>query len=417
MGSWSFDSRSNGSCNLTADMVFANERDKCLARAVLAMSAMKIIDRYLFRQLAGPVLVAIGALTLVTMLGQSLGQLDLIVERGQSAWTLAKVTVLALPQVVTLILPIGVLVGALMALNRLHSEHEIVVCYAGGMSRWRVIDPAMRLAVLAALLALASNLFVQPAAMREMRRDLHAVRADLAAVLVREGEFVEGAPGLTIYTQRVDQNGLLRNLFIHVDRPGGATLYDAAEGRITTLEGRPVIILSEGSSSEFSGAGVLNYLSFDDYVVELGPYAVDPEPLHYKESDRWLSELLFPNPANEWEAGNRLRLMAEAHARLASPLYVIAFMAVALSSVLGGSFSRTGYARRIAAAAAIAITVRLLGFAALSACSTNAWLNILQYALPIGLAWFALRPLFRQRIRRFVEIGAGRNAAFEGGVP
>ena len=86
--------------------------------------------------------------------------------------------------------------------------------------------------------------------MREMRRDLHGVRADLAAVLVREGEFVEGAPGLTIYAQRVDQNGLMRNLFIHVEKPDGATVYDAAEGRITSLVGRPVIILCEGSSAE-----------------------------------------------------------------------------------------------------------------------------------------------------------------------
>ena len=416
MSSWSLGSRPGGYSNLTADMAFANERDKCLARAVLAMTAMKIIDRYLFRQLAGPVLVAIGALTLVAVLGQSLGQLDLIVERGQSAWTLAKVTALALPQVVTLILPIGLLVGALLALNRLHTEHEIVVCYAGGMSRWGVIDPAMRLAVLVALLALASNIFIQPASMREMRRELHGVRADLAAVLVREGEFIEGAPGLTIYAQRVDQNGLMRNLFIHVEKPGGATLYDAAEGRITELEGRPVIILSEGSSSEFSGGGVLNYLSFDDYVVELGAYAVQADPLHYKESDRWLAELLFPDPTVEWEAGNRLRLLAEAHARLATPLYVIAFMAVALSAVIGGDFSRTGYIRRIAIASAIAITVRLLGFAVLSACSSNGWLNVFQYLLPIALAWFALRPMFKQRIQRFVEIGSGRQLSMPAGA-
>lgn len=389
-------------------MAFAFGRDKCLARARPAMSAMKIIDRYLFRQISGPVVIAIGALTLVAVLGQSLGQLELIVERGQGAWTLAKVTALALPQVVTLILPIGVLVGALMALNRLHSDHEIVVCFAGGMSRWRVMNPAFRLATLIALAALASNLFLQPIAMQEMRRELHAVRGDLAAVLVREGEFVEGAPGLTVYAQRVDQNGLLRNLFIHVERPDGATLYDAEQGRITNLDGRPVIILSNGSSSEFTGSGVLNYLSFDDYVVELGSYAVSPDALHYKESDRWLADLLFPDLGNDWEAGNRLKLLAEAHARLSAPLYVFAFMAVAIAAVLGGSFSRTGYSRRIASAAALAIAVRLLGFAAVSACGSNAWLNIIQYLLPLALIWFAMRPMFRQKIQRFVEIGAGR---------
>ena len=140
-----------------------------MPRAAFARNAcMRIIDRYLFRQLAVPVVIAVGALTLVALLGQSLGQLDLIVERGQDAWTVAKVTVLALPQVVTLILPIGVLVGALLALNRLHSEQEIVVCYAGGMSRWRVIDPAIRLSVLVALVAVISYLFILTAGLRVM---------------------------------------------------------------------------------------------------------------------------------------------------------------------------------------------------------------------------------------------------------
>jgi lipopolysaccharide export system permease protein len=250
--------------------------------------------------------------------------------------------------------------------------------------------------------------------MQEMRRELHAVRADLATLLVREGQFVEGAPGLTIYAQRVDQNGLLRNLFIHVERDQGATLYDAEEGRISELDGRPVMILSSGSSSEFSGEGVLNYVSFDDYVVELGSYAVSSGPLHYKESDRWLSDLLFPNPGNEWETGNRLKLLAEAHARLSGPLYVLAFMAVALAAVLGGSFSRMGYSRRIAIAASAAIAVRLLGFAAVSACGSNAWLNIIQYLLPLGLLWFSIRPMFRQKIQRFVEIGSGRQFGLKG---
>lgn len=378
---------------------------------------MRIIERYLFRQLAVPVLMAVGALTLVALLGQSLGQLDLIVERGQSAWTVAKVTVLALPQVVTLILPIGVLVGALLALNRLHSEHEIVVCYAGGMSRWRVISPAMRLAVLVALAALISNLFIQPAGMREMRREIHDVRADLATILVREGEFVQGAPNLTIYAQRVDQNGIMRNLFIHIERGDGATLYDAATGRITELDGRPAMILNEGSSSEFSGAGVLNFLSFDEYVFDLTPYAVEPGPLHFKESDRWLTELFFPDPDNEWEQGNREKLFAEGHARLASPLYVIGFMAMALAAVIGGPFSRTGYGRRIAAAAVISITVRLFGFAVLSAAGSEAWLNVLQYLLPLGLIFFGLRSLFRQKTTRLGTVrmgGATARPAFGG---
>ncbi len=60
----------------------------------------------------------------------------------QSAWVFLKITVLYMPQLINMIMPIALFVAALVALNRLHTEQEIVVCFAGGMSRWRVISPA-----------------------------------------------------------------------------------------------------------------------------------------------------------------------------------------------------------------------------------------------------------------------------------
>src|SRR4029450_5820307 len=137
---------------------------------------MRLIDRYLLRQLLGPVALATLALTAVALLSQSLSGLDLIVNQRQSALVFLPVTVRAIPQLVTLVLPIAVFVAALVALNRLHTEQEIVVCFAGGMSRWRVISPAMRLACTIAFLALVMNLFVQPAAYRAMRQELFQVR-------------------------------------------------------------------------------------------------------------------------------------------------------------------------------------------------------------------------------------------------
>ncbi|WP_370545487.1 LPS export ABC transporter permease LptF [Caulobacter sp. 17J80-11] len=371
---------------------------------------MTLIERYLFRQILGPILAAVAALAAVALLSQGLRGLDLIVERGQSAWILIKVTALALPQLMTMILPIGVFVGALLSLNRLHTEQEIVVCFAGGMSRWRVISPAVRIAVFAALIALAVNIWVQPLASRTMREQLYAARTDLAATLVKEGEFVQASKGLTVYTQSIDQNGLLKNLFISVAGPDGQTVYTAQEGRITKNEGKPVLLMRYGSSQEFAKNGVLNFLSFDEYAFDLSPYMKNDIYLRYKTSDRWLHELFFPNLQDQWEQRDQLKLLAEGHARLSAPLYNITFMALALAAVVGGGFSRVGYGRRIAGAAGIAAVTRIVGFGILAACEDSAWLNILQYLVPAVTAWFAFRALFRQRVNRYVPVASDQGA-------
>ena len=366
---------------------------------------MRLIDRYLLRQLLAPTVMATAALTAVALLSTSLAQLDLIVRQRQSALVFLEVTLLAMPQLVNMVMPIALFVAALVALNRLHVDQEIVVCFAGGMSRWRVISPALRLASTITVLALFLNLWVQPAALRMMREVLFEVRTDLAATLVRPGEFTEPSPGLTVYAQSIDNGGLIHNLFIHQSKDNGAaTTYTADEGRMIKLGPKPVLMMHKGSTQEFSRTGVLNFLSFDDYPFELSSLVNSSELVHYKPSDRYLHELLFPDLTQDWEKRNYEKLLAEGHARLSTPIYNLTLMCMALWAIIGGGFSRLGYGRRIAAIAALAAVLRIFGFVVEAASENTAWLNVLQYAVPIlGAAW-ALRALFRQPVSRFIDI-------------
>ena len=366
---------------------------------------MRLIDRYLLRQLLGPTLLATAALTAVALLSTSLTQLEIIVSQRQSALIFLKVTLLAMPQLINMVMPIALFVAALVALNRLHVDQEIVVCFAGGMSRWRVISPALRLAGAMAVLALSLNLWVQPAALRAMREVLFDVRTDLASTLVREGEFTAPAPGLTVYAQSVDNGGLIHNLFIHQAKDdGGATTYTADEGRVIKRGGKPVLEMHKGSTQEFSKTGVLNFLTFDDYPFELSSFVSTSELVHYKPSDRYLHELLFPDLSQDWERRNRDKLLAEGHARLSTPLYNLTFMCFALWAIVGGGFSRMGYGPRIALIAAVAAALRIVGFVVEAASENDAWVKILQYLVPISGTIWALRGVFRQKVSRYIDM-------------
>ncbi|MFM1961134.1 MAG: export transporter permease LptF [Pseudomonadota bacterium] len=364
---------------------------------------MRLIDRYLLRQLVAPTLWAIAAATGLALLSTSLTQLDLIVAGGQNALVFLKATALAMPQLINMVLPVSVFVAALVTLNRLQTDQELVVCFAGGMSRWRVIAPALRLAAVLALASLVINLWIQPASHRAMREVLFEVRTNLVSALIREGEFTQPAPGLTVYAQSVDRNGQIRNLFIHRAKDdGGATTYTADTGRLVMKDGEPILRLFRGSTQELSPDGVLNYLTFDDYPFELKQFIRSEERIHYKPSDRFLHELLFADLTQDWEKRNHLKLLAEGHARIATPLYNLTFMGLAVWAILGGTFSRLGYGRRIAIAGGVAALSRILGFISVSAAESEVWLNVLQYAIPLGTLAWALRAVFRQRPTRFV---------------
>ncbi|MBU4433394.1 MAG: LPS export ABC transporter permease LptF [Alphaproteobacteria bacterium] len=379
---------------------------------------MRLIERYIFRQLLGPTLLAAAALAALALLARSLSEFDILISQRQSALIFLKIIMLALPQLLNIVLPIALFVAALVALNRLHTEQEIVVCFAGGMSRWRVISPAIRLAVFATLFSLVIGLWVQPWSARLIRETAFAVKTDVASTLVQPGQFTEPGPGLTVYAQSIDRNNLIHNLFIHQERSdGGASTYSSREAVIATRHGAPVLVMLKGSNQQFSNAGVLQYTSFDEYTFDLSSLFQSDELLHYKIADRYLHELVFPDLSQDWEQKNRAGLLAEAHSRFAGPLYNIALMAMALAAVIGGPFNRMGYGKRIAAVGAAAAVVRIAGFGVQAACEDNVWLNVLQYAVPVAATWWGLSQIFRQKVSRYVAISRRKAAYAAQGKP
>ncbi len=377
---------------------------------------MRLIERYLFRQLLGPTLLATAALVALALLARSLSEFDVLVEQRQSALVFLKIILLALPQLLGIMMPLALFVAALVALNRLHTEQEIVVCFAGGMSRWKVISPAMRLAVIAALVSLVSGLWLQPWSARQIRETAFNIKTDVASTLVQPGQFTEPGPGLTVYAQSIDRDNKIQNLFIHQELPnGGASTYSSREAEIATRRGEPVLIMRHGSNQQFSREGVLQYTSFDEYTFDLSSLFHSDELLHYKIADRYPHELFHPDLTQEWEQRNKDKLLAEGHSRFAGPLYNIALMAMALAAVIGGPFSRMGYGKRIAAVGAAAGIVRIVGFGVQAACEDSTWMNVLQYMVPLAAMWWGMSQIFRQKVsaRRAAKL-ARTNPAWTG---
>src|SRR5579871_121775 len=148
---------------------------------------MSLIEDYLHRQLLAPTVQATLALSGIAILSEALSAIGLVLNQRQSPLVFAKVILLAMPQLIVLILPVAVLVAGLMSINRLHRDNEIVICFSSGMSRWRVISPALRLSASVAVLSLVITLWVQPLCYRALRDTLLSVKTDLLTTMIRPG--------------------------------------------------------------------------------------------------------------------------------------------------------------------------------------------------------------------------------------
>jgi lipopolysaccharide export system permease protein len=359
---------------------------------------MNKLQRYYFWQTLPVFLLIMAGLTLVALLSQSLSQLDLLFERGQSAGTFLGISLLATPQIMSVIVPVGLFAATASAYTRMHQDNEIIIAYASGWTQWRVAAPAFRLAVVATIIALAINLFVQPVALREMRERLFAIRSDFASMMVREGEFRSTSEGLMIYAQKVDRTGIMTGMIIADSSSGSVpVVFIAQTGTIAKPAAGPVLVLRNGSIQRKLPDGALDVVGFSTYVFELQGFADENLELFYKPSDRFLSELLSPDMTHYWDREHVGDLYTEANRRLAAPLLSLAAVALALLAVLGGSFSRQGYAKRIGWASVGLVTMLLAFSGLLPAASSQPILAVFLYIIPLAVVFFATTQM-RHRI-------------------
>ncbi|MFC7290202.1 LptF/LptG family permease [Hirschia litorea] len=355
---------------------------------------MDRFQQYLFGNVLRTMVAIVGGLVLIALLTQGLTQIDLIVENRQSALTFLYVSVLAAPQVVGLLLPIALFVAAISTLNRAHRDSEIVVAQAAGMSRLQIASPVLRIAAFAAIIHLCINLWVQPASYREMRETLTSARTDLAATLVKPGEFNSPAHNLTVYVGKSLGGGELRTLLISDSRdPDASTTYIARTGAVTEVEGVPAILMRNARVQKVDANGQLWDGTFDQYIYELAAFMDSDTSYVLKASDRFLAELFYPDQNNFYDRDNADKFLAEGHSRLALPLMNMFMAMLAVVAVLGGDFSRRGYQRRISIATGIGLFVQLLALASSSIGEDDPSLNIIQYAVPI-LSFSVLAFLF-----------------------
>lgn len=345
---------------------------------------MTLLQRYVWRQALWPLLIALCALAVLALLTQSLSTIDLIVENRQSALVFLKVTVLALPQLIAIILPLAVFMAILYALNRLNVDSELVVAKATGVSPAQIASPALRLATMAMIVHLVFNLLIQPLSFRQMRETLLQVRTDLASQMLRPGEFITPTPGLTVYAREILQSGEMADVMIYDERSGLEPLTHAARrGRIIRDGGQTLLALTDGNIQTLTETGSMDLIKFERHVIDLSEIMAMDTTLRLKTSDRFLHELLRPDKRELANKKVYNTLLAEGHARLSAPIYNIALALLALAFLVRGEYQRMGYGRKIAICAVVGFVIRLSGFALTAAAEGDPALNVAQYGLPI----------------------------------
>ncbi len=345
---------------------------------------MPRLSTYILKQLIGPVAMFAFLMTCVIWLTQALGLLDLIINRGQSATTFVYLTILIIPTLLVIILPLALFFGSLYALNRLSSDSELVVMASAGFSRAQLAVPTIAAAVIVMALTYACGFYFMPAGQLAFNAKVVEIKANVGAALLSEGTFNTNIKGLTVFIRSIDNDGVIHGALVHDNRNEKAPVtYLAESGRLVQTPAGARLVLVDGTVEQSTKRGArLSVLKFARYPFNLEQFANKTQISERNTNPRFMDELLNP-PAN-LDRKTRNAYLAEAHNRISMPLYCLAFALIALAAVTRGRRGRGANLLRLTLACFAATGLRIAGYGVLGLAEATPALSVLFYLLPLA---------------------------------
>src|SRR5213596_3390828 len=102
---------------------------------------MKILTRYIIKEMLGPTALGFGFYTFIILMRQLFDFAGMIIKRSLPASTVLELLWLSLPNIIVLTVPMSLLFGILIAVGRLSADSEIISMRALGISTRTIYRP------------------------------------------------------------------------------------------------------------------------------------------------------------------------------------------------------------------------------------------------------------------------------------
>jgi lipopolysaccharide export system permease protein len=176
---------------------------------------VKILDRYVFRQVLVTSLFAVSILSVVLVLGNIFKQLlELLVNHDAPLELIISFIAYILPFSLTFTIPWGFLTAVLLVFGKMSAEHELIALRASGVSIPRICVTVLLLSLACVGICLWINVDVAPKAQIKMKDALYNIATSNPLAMFGSDKVIDDFPGRKIYVER-NEGAQLFNLLVY----------------------------------------------------------------------------------------------------------------------------------------------------------------------------------------------------------
>lgn len=304
---------------------------------------MKILNRYVFRELLGPFVLGLVVFSFVIIPRLPGKPLELLVQKNVTPQEVLLILFYILPTIFTFSIPMAALLAVLISFGRLSADNEVTAMRSCGVSIRSLARPVFVFASITCLLALLNANYWQPHSNQRLRAMRSQIALKSISSAIQPGVFEEGFPNLVLYIRDASPDkSIWKGVFLadvsKKDQPKitlaqtGTLFNDIAQKKLQ-------LHLSNGATHSVSNRmlGVYDLATFNETDIPVASFsgaAEDMQPQSRKIMEMDSLELLarrqlgiLSDPSAEKE---RREQLVELSKRIAVPFGVMIFSLLAI---------------------------------------------------------------------------------------
>ena len=303
------------------------------------MNKLPAIDRYIARLIFFPMVGTLVLSAMLLVLEKMLRLFDFVATEGGPVSIVWRMLANLIPEYLSLGIPIGLMLGILLAFRKLATTSELDVLKGVGMSFGRLMRVPFAFAIALAALNLAIVGFIQPVARYAYEGLQFELRSGALGASIKVGEFTKLGDRMTLRIEEsYDDGKSLRGIFVRGDNNDGQRVSaTAARGQFLATDDPNTIILrlSQGvlihESPKFS---VPRVLTFDNHDLPIPLPKIEAFRLRGgADREMTIPELFVAGKDQSQSEQTRLESRANFHFRIVEVLsmFLIPLIAIALA--------------------------------------------------------------------------------------
>jgi lipopolysaccharide export system permease protein len=298
----------------------------------------RLINRYIFKEIAVPFCLILFVLTFVLLMGKILQLIDLMINKGIRFQDIAQLMLFLMPSFLMFTIPISLLIAILIGMGRLSGDNEITILKMSGVSLYQLAIPVAFAALTAFIMTAATTLFLVPYGNWAAKNLLYDMAKQKASIGIREKIFIDDFRGILLYAEKIPvQGNFLEGVLISDNRiiREPSTIIARKAYLVSDPDTLAITLRLEDGSIHTADAGLKNYRKMDfrfyDVRLDLPASLSDEKNAGNKSStEMTVAELSAKLRSRGIEQEALRELAIEFHKKLTIPLSCLVFALIGL---------------------------------------------------------------------------------------